>query len=373
MKKKSYLSLLLLAISFCSHSQKGDFQFRFTISGLDPIYEVGLETASEKEKHKSSIIVFRKDSTTFIAKGKLDYPCPFRIVIKKRKVSRWFFLEPGNSSLTVNFDSLYTYLKVTGSNTNELFHNKYITHFYTYKKQDDEWWLKNSNLKNNLDALNQVIVDSMTQARINLDFQKDSLLETFVRENPKSFVGLWRLNDFFIFWGYSEKYLNAFNLLDKKIKKTFDGSTLKSKLFVAKKLSIGSIFPNLVLLDSINNKQQLSSNISNYTLIDFWFSNCYPCIEQFPDLKKIYTKYADKGFKVIGISTDKIENRNKWLEAVSKYELSWLNLWDKGGVEATKFYIQAFPTNYLVDKSGKIIQRNIRLEELNSFLMENLH
>jgi peroxiredoxin len=117
---------------------------------------------------------------------------------------------------------------------------------------------------------------------------------------------------------------------------------------------------------------QASFSQHEYTFVDFWYSNCNPCIAQFPHLKETYAKYKDKGFEVIGISTDRLKDKKKWEEAIQRFELSWPQYWDQDGVASSKLSINKFPTNFLLDSQGKIINKDLRPVELEQFLLENI-
>lgn len=97
------------------------------------------------------------------------------------------------------------------------------------------------------------------------------------------------------------------------------------KLFMrSRALSKGEEFPFMDLLDMNETRVTTKEFARNkYTLIDFWYSSCSPCIGQFPDLKNLYVKNAEKGFNIIGISTDGRKYKNDWLLAIKKYGLDW--------------------------------------------------
>ena len=128
----------------------------------------------------------------------------------------------------------------------------------------------------------------------------------------------------------------------------------------------------MMLVDS-NEKKVSSREVINrkYTLIDFWFSHCGPCIAQFPMMRNLYAKYKNAGFEVVGISIDKTEDKRAWLDAISKHKLEWKQYWDIDGKEAKRFFINLYPTNLLLDNEGRIIKKNILLEELEIFLAKN--
>ncbi len=167
------------------------------------------------------------------------------------------------------------------------------------------------------------------------------------------------------------KYI--FDQFSDSLKATTTGRTLAKKLEIASALAIGKPFPSVVAVDTLNNLLHLGSLSENkFILIDFWYSNCGPCIAQFPHLKKVYNQYKVRGFEVIAISTDRTKYQSNWLKAIQKYHLSWPQYWDENGTEASRLSINKFPTNYLLDSEGKILQRDLRPVELDRFLEENM-
>ncbi len=107
----------------------------------------------------------------------------------------------------------------------------------------------------------------------------------------------------------------------------------------------------------------------DYTLIDFWASWCGPCMRSMPGLKELYAEHSGEHFEVIGISLD--SNRERWLGAIERLELNWVQLtnlmfWDEPMVK--RFEIPYIPSTMLVDREGKIIIRNPNHDELAIYL-----
>ena len=107
-------------------------------------------------------------------------------------------------------------------------------------------------------------------------------------------------------------------------------------------------------------------------LVDFWATWCGPCIHEMANIRENYDKYHDRGFDVVGISTDKDRGA---LESFQKEnELPWTILVDealeKAGRETmgTRYGIFAIPNVTLVGKDGKVIALNPRGPELGQQL-----
>lgn len=112
-------------------------------------------------------------------------------------------------------------------------------------------------------------------------------------------------------------------------------------------------------------------------LVDFWATWCGPCIRELPNVIENYQRYHDKGFEVVGISLDTDAEQVK--EFVEKRDIPWPILFssDPEATEwdhpmAVKYGIQAIPAAILVDKSGKVVSKDARGEELGRHLQELL-
>lgn len=108
-------------------------------------------------------------------------------------------------------------------------------------------------------------------------------------------------------------------------------------------------------------------NKKEFTLLSFWYHNCGPCIQKFPNLISLHEKFSHR-FQVIGISTDDINSKDQWLLKILQHKLPWVNLIDLEQQSYNNFKIQVFPFTYLVNLKGEIIKINPSLAELIEFL-----
>ncbi len=202
--------------------------------------------------------------------------------------------------------------------------------------------------------------------------KSDSTLLQYVSTHPDSFLALWTLIELLDF-GYEPIFDSIFEQFSGDLRNTHAGQALERNLKIARMLAPGKKFPVIQVKDSLENELDFTTfSDKKFILLDFWYSNCGPCIAQFSHLSKLYKTYKDKAFEIIGISTDKSELKNKWLKAIEKYQIQWPQFWDMDGIESSKLFINVFPTTILLDSNGTIIAKHIRPAELEQFLMENL-
>ena len=117
----------------------------------------------------------------------------------------------------------------------------------------------------------------------------------------------------------------------------------------------------------------LSQLKGNVVLIDFWASWCGPCRRENPNVLKVYNKYHDKGFEILGVSLDK--KKDRWLAAIKKDGLPWHQISDLKGWQnkvANDFGVRSIPHTILIGKDGKIIARGLRGRALEAKLAELL-
>ncbi len=120
-------------------------------------------------------------------------------------------------------------------------------------------------------------------------------------------------------------------------------------------LRIGAEAPAFNVTDFKGNPVDLSKYKGNIVVLDFWATWCEPCIQEFPNVKKMYGKFKDKGIQFIGISLDEdIEDLRGF---VKQEDVEWPQIFDgkrwKGAIPLL-YHIQIIPTMVVLDRESKV-------------------
>jgi len=201
----------------------------------------------------------------------------------------------------------------------------------------------------------------------------DGYAASFIDKNPTSFANLAALQ----LMSDKEASFVYFERVSDAMKKKFpDQKNLKAfydYVDKMKRLSIGSLAPEIKLNSPEGKEIALSSLRGKIVLVDFWASWCGPCRKENPNVKKIYAEFHSKGFEVFSVSLDK--DKNAWVKAIADDKLTWTHVSDLGYWQSSVvplYDIKGIPMTVLLDKEGKIVAKNLRGEQLAAKVAEML-
>ena len=97
------------------------------------------------------------------------------------------------------------------------------------------------------------------------------------------------------------------------------------------------------------------------TVVNFWFTTCNPCVGELGELDALNKELAEKGGALIGVNTFTLDGDEKAIaeakEVLAKKGATYQNIYFGSGGDAGKFVenVFAYPTTYVVDRSGNIV------------------
>lgn len=141
------------------------------------------------------------------------------------------------------------------------------------------------------------------------------------------------------------------------IKKLTDSADIETGLV---NLEIENVEGRSVSLKSLKGK---------VVLLTFWASWNEQSIEANRTLKSIYNSYHKNGFEVYAVSLE--NDKNSWRRAINYEDYPWINVSElsyPSSYAASIYNVKELPSNYLIDREGNIVAKNIYGRRLTTWL-----
>ena len=204
--------------------------------------------------------------------------------------------------------------------------------------------------------------------------RKKNFYESYILQHPNDDLSLYAMKNYS---GFNvENPLEVKLLLStlrKDLQETEEMIEIKKDAEYNERFMKGVKAPDFTQADTSGTAVTLSSLQGKYVLVDFWASWCKPCRAQNPTLVRLYKKYKDKGFTILGVSLD--SKREAWLKAIHDDKLVWQHVSDLrhwSNVVAKQYKISSVPQNYLLDSNGVIVGKNLSEDDLDQVLESEL-
>ncbi|MFD3000354.1 thioredoxin-like domain-containing protein [Pontibacter toksunensis] len=184
-----------------------------------------------------------------------------------------------------------------------------------------------------------------------------------IRQNSGSYFLLSQLYENKV--SYTEEELNSLlSYFNKDIRDSRSGKELYS--YLANRPGRNKPYPNLLLTNSINEKQRILNPNARINLLVFWASWCGPCRQEIPALKELHQTFKDKGLNLVSISLDR--DSVSWRKALAKEDMDWQQYIvgkEQIDVVQQQFHFSGIPFVVLTDNSGREIIKMLGYNENN--------
>lgn len=323
----------------------------------------------------------------FVYQKKIDQPADFIFYFVPEQSIRITPLPNEKINLSGNAKKLTESYQVAGSAASEAIsrYAKYLQHLKVALDSVSLFYQQNQEAKD----LRYII--EITKKRSDSIFNLGKqYLENIIKNNPsgmESYVALSQKMNYQLNFFTLQKDLDYFIMVDTAFARVYDtakvavmlhnyvqrGKQIAQKQEQVKQLNIGEFAPEIRLPNSNGDTLALSELKGKYVLIDFWGSWCYPCREEHKNLRKTYWQFRKLGFEIFQIALE--YDKENWKNTLKedklwwKYQVSELNYMDS---KVAKIYkIKKVPSNFLIDREGKVVAKNLYGEYLQREL-ENL-
>ena len=120
---------------------------------------------------------------------------------------------------------------------------------------------------------------------------------------------------------------------------------------------VGNQAPSFSLPGLDGNIVKLESLRGKVVILNFWIYTWGACVADLPRLAELYRSYSSDGLEILAICLD--ENEDRILSTVSRFNLNYRILIDKGTTTTGAYKVRSIPLNLIIDKKGVIRYRQV--------------
>lgn len=89
------------------------------------------------------------------------------------------------------------------------------------------------------------------------------------------------------------------------------------------------------------------------TVLDFWSTNCKPCVKMMPELQALYAERKGAGLSMVGVAID--DNPGLVTERLKKMGVTYVNVLDDSGSTIRGAYqVSDLPQTFIFDRKGQL-------------------
>ncbi|WP_127588182.1 TlpA family protein disulfide reductase [Paenibacillus koleovorans] len=114
---------------------------------------------------------------------------------------------------------------------------------------------------------------------------------------------------------------------------------------------------DFTLSDLDGNQVTLQELRGKTVFINFWATWCLFCVEEMPDMEKVYQAYKERDVVVLAIAVG--ENRKEVSDYLQNKGYTFRILLDPDKSVTNAYDVQSIPTSIFIDKEGRVSQKRV--------------
>jgi len=129
---------------------------------------------------------------------------------------------------------------------------------------------------------------------------------------------------------------------------------------------LGKPLPAIRLSDLGGKPAATEDLAGKVVLVDFWATNCPPCLEELPELRRLYADHHEAGFEILAVSLDEEEETVR--EFLTRSPVPWRVFLSAADRDATRgaFEVETIPANFLVSRDGTVARVDLHGADLRA-------
>lgn len=97
---------------------------------------------------------------------------------------------------------------------------------------------------------------------------------------------------------------------------------------------------------------RLGEQRGQVVMLNFWATWCGPCKQEMPHLNRLYDKYRDAGFVLLGVNVD--DDPKNAAAAAKQLGIRFPVLLDQAKAVSRMYDLNAMPTTVVIDRDGRV-------------------
>lgn len=133
------------------------------------------------------------------------------------------------------------------------------------------------------------------------------------------------------------------------------------------------VLPDYSFIDADKKAHLLTEYTGKVLIISFWASWCSPCLLELPTFAQLYKKYHDQGLEVLAVNAEDDDLAKKFAHNFwERNKFEFLSFFDPEHVLAEAFDVEILPSNFVVDRSGRLVFSGFGATDWNSPQVQEL-